>query len=742
VEQLTQKKHNTSISIKALLFACLSLLFCLKVIAQQKGAPMTVEVRGMVTENDKKLAGAVITIVEGGNTVNTINSSDGRFDFHLDQDKDYMISFSKSGYITKKISFSTKNIPEERGKYGFTPFTIEEVDIFPEIAGSDVDQILQQPVAKINYDQKYHNGDFNFDERYTESIQSILDKILAEKKALDAKYKATITKADGEFQKKSWEEAKVDYNGALKLKPNEQYPKDQLAAIEKALEEEKKKEAANAQNDAARRALEAKYDSVVKLADAAYNAVDYDKAKNQYNQALQILPDKKYPKDQLAAIEKALDAKKQAEENANKQKLQAAAGSKYDSIIRLADDAFQIKSFDNARNLYNQALQISPDKKYPKDQLAAIDRAEGAKKAMGDNLAKQKAADAIAQKYDSILKLADAAYLKRDYKNAKDLYTKASAVRADRKYPKDQIVLCDKALSAKKGALDAAAKQRKDDSDYDSIIKLADAAYQKPDYKNAIDLYNQASKIKPNKTYPNSQIALIEKLLNNQKSAGDKASRQKATQARYDSIIKIADAAFQKKDYDAAKDQYMAASGVMPFKTYPKDQIGAINRLQAALNKPKINYDSIAKAKHKKVDTAKPAPVVHIQVVPCNIKVESDSCKRYMKPFQYDGVNALHLPIKPEPQEKEINFPAFSGQRYRFIINLTAMPLGTTVTIYDQDNTHKKRKVLYAVGDSPHRINYFDVDCKGGKYFIDYEIPSGPPTECCAVLMYGYETKK
>src|SRR5581483_458002 len=90
---------------KVLFFTFLCLLAGFQGFAQEKGATLGVEVRGLVTENDKRLPGAVVTVMEGGNTVNTINTSDGRFSLHLDPDKDYIITFSKSGYITKRISF-------------------------------------------------------------------------------------------------------------------------------------------------------------------------------------------------------------------------------------------------------------------------------------------------------------------------------------------------------------------------------------------------------------------------------------------------------------------------------------------------------------------------------------------------------------------------------------------------------------------------------------------------------------
>lgn len=514
------------------------LFFASGAIAQDKSSSWTIEVKGQVTENDKKLPGAVITVYDGNSVANSINSSDGKFDFQLSPEKDYVLTFSKGGYITKRINFSTKGVPPERGKYGFSPFTIEEVDIFPEIEGTNVDEILQQPVAKIGYDPKFHNGDFTFDAQYTESIQNMLDKILEAKRALDAQYKKLIGMADAEFQKKTYTEAKTNYTAALKLKPNEQYPKDQLAAIEKALEAQKLEDEKNAQALAAKKALENQYDSVIKLADAAYNRKDYGKARPLYSQASIMLPNRRYPKDQMALIDKALADQKKALQN-----------------------------------------------------------------------------------------------------------------------------------------------------------------------------------VKPK------------------------------TDVQYDSVIKLADAAFNSKDYPVAKSQYNAALQLKPSRQYPRQQLAAINRLTA----PKPKKDTVVKVAPKPIrhDSVKPppppAPAIHVEVLACNIKGMSDSCKKYIRPFLYGGVNALHIPLRTSAQEKEINIPAFTGERYRIIIDISAMPQGTTVVVSDQDNTHKKRKEFYTLGDAARRIGFIDAVSKSGRFFVDYEIPpntGNAGASGCAVIMFGYENNK
>lgn len=53
-------------------------------------------------------------------------------------------------------------------------------------------------------------------------------------------------------------------------------------------------------------------------------------------------------------------------------------------------------------------------------------------------------------------------------------------------------------------------------NDYQSLIKLADTQFYEKKYKEAIDSYNKALKIKPNEEYPKIQIKELNKLLEKQ----------------------------------------------------------------------------------------------------------------------------------------------------------------------------------------------------------------------------------
>ncbi len=564
----------------------------------------TIEVKGLVEEGDKKLPGAVISLYANNSLVTSQTSPNGGFDFNLNGNMNYVLTFTKPGYITKRLSFSTMNVPAERAKAGFSPYSAIEVDIFPEIPGTDIDQILQQPIGKIGYDPSFKKvGDFTYDEKYTESIQSELDKILAaaeKAKQLAAQYKKIIAKADGEFNGKDYANAKTDYSSASALKPSEQYPKDQIAAIDKLLAAQ-----AAAQADAAAKArIQAKYDSLVKIGDNDFKAKSYAGAKAAYNGALGVKPAEQYPKDQLAAIDKAMKADADA---AAKARMQA----KYDSLVKIGDNDFKAKSYAGAKAAYKGALGVKPDEQYPKDQLAAIDNAM---KADADAAAKAR----MQAKYDSLVKIGDNDFKAKSYAGAKTAYKGALGVKPDEQYPKDQLAAIDNAMKAD---ADAAAKARMQ-AKYDSLVKIGDNAFKTKKYSDAKTAYNGALGVKPDEQYPKDQIAAIDKLLAAQAAAAADAAAKARMQAKYDSLVKIGDNAFKTKKYSDAKSAYNGALDVKPGEQYPKDQIAAIDKLlaaqaaaaadAAAKARTQAKYDSLVKIgdnafKTKKYSDAKSA---------------------------------------------------------------------------------------------------------------------------------------
>jgi hypothetical protein len=118
----------------------------------------------------------------------------------------------------------------------------------------------------------------------------------------EAKYKATITKADKSFSLKDYSTAKPQYSEALKFKPAEQYPKDRIAEIEK-IEKSIKESLEQKENTQY-------YNEIITVADSFLSKKEYVFAKLKYQEASDYKPEEKYPKDKILQINNILNKSK------------------------------------------------------------------------------------------------------------------------------------------------------------------------------------------------------------------------------------------------------------------------------------------------------------------------------------------------------------------------------------------------------------------------------------------------
>ena len=81
-------------------------------------------VDGKIYKSGKKLEGAVITLYKNGTQVKQmITQSNGKFNFELVPDAIYLITLTKPGFITKRFTVNTRNVPSDRAKFAnFNPF--------------------------------------------------------------------------------------------------------------------------------------------------------------------------------------------------------------------------------------------------------------------------------------------------------------------------------------------------------------------------------------------------------------------------------------------------------------------------------------------------------------------------------------------------------------------------------------------------------------------------------------------
>ena len=126
--------------------------------------PQQVKIRFYIDDGNRD--GAKVSIEKDGKIWKS-NEGLAQQTFMLDYQHEYLFTFSKPGYITKKIAFSTK-VPKDMLKDGFDPYFMD-VTIFKQYDGVNI-VVFTQPVGKIVYQQDIDG--FGYDTDYNKIVLS------------------------------------------------------------------------------------------------------------------------------------------------------------------------------------------------------------------------------------------------------------------------------------------------------------------------------------------------------------------------------------------------------------------------------------------------------------------------------------------------------------------------------------------------------------------------------------------
>lgn len=376
-------------------------------------------------------------------------------------------------------------------------------------------------------------------------------KTAMEKSKIDMDYQRKKDDADAKFRAAKYEEAITLYEEALNIKPSEQYPKDQIAASNKAIEDrlyaEKKKQ----------------YDAIIAQADLKFNTKDFEGSITKYEEASAVLPKETYPSTQIGLARKGIEDREAA-----------AKRKQYDDLVAKADKLFTATDYDNAITTYQSALDLFSSEEYPKEQIKKSQTA----------LFKKNEKE-LRAKYDGIIKQADGKFNTTDFEGSITLYEEASAIIPEEAYPGKQITKARDEISKR-----AEKEKRKQ---YDALIAIGDTKFNAGQFEECIASYQSASEILPTEKYPKDQMDAAYKKM----GAAAEALKKKE---QYDGLIADADAKFGSKDYQASIDVYEMAADLLPKEEYPKKQISNAKDLLAQYKKQKEQYDAlIAKADDK-----------------------------------------------------------------------------------------------------------------------------------------------
>lgn len=493
----------------------------------------------------------------------------------VDADYNAKIAEAKKAFDSKDYAFAKSKYQEAKG--------IKPSEAEPDKKIAEIDKIIAENLAN---EQKFNDllkagDDAMLQEDFDNAIRQFQDalklragdpdatkrldeaKAAKDKKENEAKEAAEKKKqfdelvkvGDGKVASEDWTDAKSKYEEALKLFPDDAPVQAKLKNIETKLAEQ---EAANQAEKAKRQ----QYEDLIADADAKFNSDDLEAAKAKYVEASALYDKEPHPKSRIAEIDKKLKEKAEQEE-ADKEKR-----AKYDGIIADADSKFDSEDLDPALKLYNEALAIFPDESHPKSRIDEINK-------LKEDKAKAEAAEKEKrEKYETLVKEADALFDSKDYVSAKPKYSEASALYDNEEHPKKRLEKID-LLLADQEAAEKAEKEKK--AKYDQLISDADNLYNSEDFINAKPKYEEALGLYPEESHPKTRIDDITQKLKDQEAA---EAAEKEKRAKYDDLMQKGAAALAAQQFDDAIGHYKEANVVYPEEQAPKDKIDEIEKLK------------------------------------------------------------------------------------------------------------------------------------------------------------------
>ncbi len=360
-------------------------------------------------------------------------------------------------------------------------------------------------------------------------IGRIDDKLAEGRKDIENNYNLYVNLGDSLFGKKEYSQALAEYNLALNLKPDEEYPKTKLAEINTFFESQRK-------------AFEANYSDMILSADSAFNNELYNIAQEEYLTALEVKADDPYPQLQLTKIENIMQ--------------KAAAKNKIDNdyniLINQADKLYASGNYELATKKYREAQAIKSLESYPQTKIDAIT-------IFLADAAKQKQID---DKYNELIIIAVRQFNQNNLTEARSSYVNAVDLKPGEKMPQQEIIKIDSLIVV-------ASNQAKIKEQFDTCIKDGDSFKQNKDYANALKKYDEALILLPDNQTARQKKLAIETIQINIKKENDRKNA-------YENAIAKGDKLFDYGSFELAKVEFEKAISIKNNEKYPKERLRAI----------------------------------------------------------------------------------------------------------------------------------------------------------------------
>lgn len=505
--------------------------------------------------------------------VENIPHKGGKFEYELEFDYDYVLIFSKRGYVSKKVYVSTY-VPADVIKIDNRfPALKFDITLYPKVAGIDY-SLFEDPISAILYDKSI--DDFDYDKEYNEEMEARVNEIESQvreklksntdidiiekepeietverEKALD------IISSDNVLNDNSIETGEKQGELVLSETPPVREVDIDITSSDNVLSENTIKTVEKQGEIVLSDKPPERIIDATDLATSDISSVDIIK-----NEPIEKIVEKK--KVYILPINKV---KKEEEKNYIIEFPKSDKDDEYNKLIDIADSYFEKKEYPFAKHYYKLAFGIRQYEIYPYNQLLEIERYY---KLLGDNITENRyinqksSTDDIEKKYKAFIDKAKESIKTKNFLSAKSYYMKALSLNFDNDYALSKINEMD--------ALFKRTKDRASENEFIDYLKKGKTAFDKKDFAIATFYIKKALAM----NFDN-KVALSQ--LNNVEDAQAYYKKEKQIN-EFEAMVEKANTAAQSKKYNLAMKYYHQALEINPNAKFLLKNLIELYRLQ------------------------------------------------------------------------------------------------------------------------------------------------------------------
>ncbi|HMT69467.1 MAG TPA: protein kinase [Saprospiraceae bacterium] len=427
-------------------------------------------------------------------------------------------------YITKANQYYALNNFDEAIKYYDLAKEIFPESNVPDIKIKEIRHIITQTEQQNKFNELKSQADLFFEKKDFKKAIEIYRAALAIQaqdiycierikiaqaeelqNELTQKYQSILILAHQYFKNKNWKVSISEYEKALQILPNENYPSNQIVLIQSYINQE-----------LSEKQKKVEYNTFVEDGDKALRNKDFDKAIELYHKASLLFETEAI----TSKIEQALKANAANVIRLQELEAQKALQIEFDQLIFKAQNAEKTHEYQKAIEYYSKALALSTDNK---DIKGALQR-------LNDKLN----ATELLLKYEALMKKAEVSFSSGKFEEAQNHLNEAVLLLP---LTSQHTVLRDKIL--------AAIKEKQLESEISNLVAEGQKLYNKGLKEEALKIFKQALSLSKNNNKTAAQyIENIQNELSQEKIALEITSlmadaEKEVKQGNYDQAIRI-----------------------------------------------------------------------------------------------------------------------------------------------------------------------------------------------------------